>query len=79
MWLPLIVGDTGSQSISYLNEYKNIIILNKNDIKTDIIAQNIKELIENKQLRNEMKIGAEKITNKMLNWDTLILKTLQFN
>ena len=79
MRLPLITGDTGSQSIAYLNEYGNIIILSKDEINSDVISDNIQKLITDTQLRNEMKIGAEKITDKLLNWDKLILKTLQFN
>lgn len=79
MRLPLIVGDTGNQSIAYLNEFNNIIILDKDNITEAILSDKILMLINNRDLYNNMKLGAEKITNKWLTWDSLILKTLKFN
>jgi 1,2-diacylglycerol 3-alpha-glucosyltransferase len=79
MELPLVVGNTGNQSIAYLNEYNNIVILEKDEITSDKIADNILELMNNKLLYQHMKTGAKKITEKCLNWDKLILRTLQFN
>lgn len=79
MRLPLIVGDTGNQSIAYLNEFNNIIILDKDEITESVISDKILMVLNNKDLYNNMKSGAEKITNKWLNWDNLILKTLKFN
>ena len=76
MGLPLIVGDTGYQSISYLNEYGNIMILKKDKITSDNICQNILKLMNDKFLFHKMKNGAIKITEEMLNWDKLIMKTL---
>ena len=79
MRLPLIVGDTGNQSIAYLNEFNNIIILDKDDITESVISDKILLVMNDINLYQDMKLGAEKITNKWLNWDNLILKTLKFN
>ena len=79
MDLPLIAGNTGHQSIDYLNEFNSIVILEKNEITIEKIAENILRLINDKPLFESMKIGAQKATEKYLNWDKLILKTLQFN
>jgi len=79
MELPIIVGNTGNQSIAYLNEYNSIVILEKDEITADKIAENILELMNNSALYENMKKGARKITEKCLNWDKLILQTLQFN
>lgn len=79
MELPLVVGNIGEQSIAYLNEYNSIIILEKDEITVEKIAENILELMNNKPLYESMQTGARKITDKCLNWDKLILRTLQFN
>lgn len=78
MYLPLIVGNIGHQDISYLNEYGNIIILDKNKITAKNIAENISTLLSSNQILNDMKSGAIKITDEMLNWDKLIMKTLKY-
>lgn len=79
MHLPLIVGDIGGQSIAYLNLYENIIILEKEDITVTNLVKHISKLNQDRFLLDEMKRGAEKVTNEMLNWDNLIKKTLKFN
>lgn len=79
MRLPLIVGDTGNQSISYLNEFNNIVILENDEINESVILDKILMILNNRNMYNSMKLGAEKIANKWLNWDSLILKTLRFN
>jgi 1,2-diacylglycerol 3-alpha-glucosyltransferase len=79
MGLPLIVGDIGGQSISYLNLYNNIITLEKQDINVNQLTFEIKKVIEKTELRREMQIGAERVTSELLNWDKLILQTLRAN
>jgi 1,2-diacylglycerol 3-alpha-glucosyltransferase len=79
MGIPLLVGDIGSQSISYLNKYGNIIIWEKEHITSDNFKSSIEKIKNNKDVYTSMKEGAFKITEEMLNWDTLILKTLRFN
>lgn len=76
MELPLIVGDTGSQSISYLNKYGNIIILDKDEITSETIERNIIRLINNRTFLENMKLGAIKTTEEFLNYDKIILKTI---
>lgn len=79
MGLPLIAGDIGDQSIEYLNEEDNIIVLPKEKITADIILQEIHKIIDDKNTLETMKRGAQKATDVHLNWNNLILKTLQFN
>ena len=45
MGLPLIVGNTGHQDISYLNLYDNIIILEKTDIQVNKLVDAIESVI----------------------------------
>ena len=78
MHLPLIVGNIGHQDISYLNKYGNIIIMDEKNITVNNIQNNILRLKNNRQIFNDMKRGAEKITAEHLNWDSLIEKTLYF-
>lgn len=79
MGLPLIVGNTGHQDISYLNLHHNIIILDKTEIRVDKLADAIDSVISDPKRLHEMSVGAELVAETCLNWDSLILKTLQFN
>jgi len=79
MGLPLIVGDTGHQDISYLNMHHNIIILDKAEIQADQLAMAIKSVISDAGRMHEMSEGAARVAEEYLNWDSLILKTLKFN
>lgn len=79
MGLPLIVGDAGHQDISYLNLYRNIIILKKEDIQASQLRQAIEHVAGNPARMNEMCQGAIRVANELLNWDSLIWRTLQFN
>jgi 1,2-diacylglycerol 3-alpha-glucosyltransferase len=76
MGLPLVVGDAGDQDASYLNVYGNIISLQHDQINVEIIQKHLDNLIHDDALRYEMALGAEKVTNELLNWDILINKTL---
>jgi 1,2-diacylglycerol 3-alpha-glucosyltransferase len=79
MHLPLVVGDTGGQSVEYLNANKSIITLPADQIRVDRIEAVLRELCSNHELRQEMKNGAIKSAEQLLNWNKLIYKTLQFN
>ena len=77
--LPLIVGNTGHQDISYLNLYDNIIILEKTEIQVNKLADAIESVISDPKRMHEMGKGAARVAEGCLNWDKLILRTLQFN
>ena len=77
--MPLIVGDSGNQDISYLNQYDNIIILSGDEVTAHELAKVIRRLIDSPSLRVAMSAGAEKVADEWLNWNKLILKTLRFN
>ena len=79
MGLPLVVGNTGYQDISYLNKYRNIIILEKKDITSYKLATEIEKIVSNRKIIYEMSMGARKVANEELDWNKLILKTLRFN
>ena len=79
MGLPLIVGNTGHQDISYLNLHHNIIILDKTEIRADQLANAIESVIGDPKRMHEMSAGAARVADVYLNWDNLIMKTLQFN
>lgn len=74
--LPLIVGDTGHQSVQYVNLHNNIIMLNKADITTDAITDALMSVIDNPERMAQMREGAEKVADEQLNWDRLIERTL---
>lgn len=79
MHLPLVVGNTGGQSIEYLNLHSNIITLSKDEICESAIGKVIIELFENDAKRASMADGAEKSAKELLDWNQLIHKTLRFN
>ena len=77
--LPLLVGNTGGQSIEYLNLYKNIIILKKTDIEVEPILTNMQKVLMDDILYEEMRQGAEKVAGEQLDWNQLIYRTLRYN
>lgn len=79
MGLPLIVGNTGEQSIEYLNLYNNIVSLEHVSINENEIFSNLKQIISNKLLYEEMSDGARRVTKECLDWNVLINRTLRFN
>jgi 1,2-diacylglycerol 3-alpha-glucosyltransferase len=78
MGLPLIVGDTGHQDISYLNQ-GNIVILARDRIAPAPLAAAIAGVIEHPDRRREMAQAARRVADQHLNWDRLIERTLRFN
>lgn len=79
MGLPLVVGDVGSQDISYLNLRDNIVILRGSEITVSNLAITISGIIDNRQRMKVMGDGARAVAEQWLNWDQLILKTLRYN
>lgn len=73
--LPIIVGDIGEQSISYLNEYNAIIELEHNQITKANIKEAIKIIIADDCLLEGKKRAAQ-TAMKYLDWNNLINKTL---
>lgn len=74
--LALIVGDTGEQSIEYLNEFNAITELKKDEINSENIKKSIEEIIYKKDELDNRKALAVKTASKYLDWDHLINKTL---
>ena len=79
MHLPLIVGDTGGQSIEYLNQNQSIIIINKDRINELVIKKEIDKILNNPLLLKKMTEGAELTKKESLDWNKLTKKLLRFN
>jgi 1,2-diacylglycerol 3-alpha-glucosyltransferase len=79
MDLPLIVGEMKGQRIEYLNLHDNIVIIKNEDLSVENFAIQIKRLIDSPALLEKMRAGAGRTTAEMLDWNTLIAKTLRFN
>ena len=79
MGLPLIVGDTGSQSIEYLNKTDNIVILPKEKIGVHELAEAILLLVASPERLQAMSSSARRVAADYLDWNDLIAHTLQFN
>lgn len=77
--LPLIVGDIGHQDISYLNLERNIVILQRDEIRVDRLASAIADVAGNPERLCEMSEGAKRVADEHLNWNRLIERTLRFN
>lgn len=74
--LPLIVGNTGEQSVQYLNEFGAIVELEDVEITKDNIKKHIENLLYTNNELNIRKQMALKTSSKYLNWNHLINKTL---
>lgn len=79
MGLPLIVGNTGEQSIEYLNLYDNIVILDKDAIKVENLRFHINRILTEEGLYAIMNAGALAVARECLDWNSLIDRTLRFN
>lgn len=74
--LPLIVGDSGGQNADYMNLYNNIIVVSKNNIRTEYFRELLLHLINNPDILDAMKEGALKTTNELLDYKIIAQKTL---
>lgn len=84
MGLPLIVGERSAaaaqlQDVSYLNGEDNIIVLQAQSPMVDELKYHIVRLAGDRSERQRMSAGARLVTERMLNWNTLIDRTLRFN
>lgn len=79
MGLPMIVGDVGHQDISYLNTERNIVILDKDQIRADRLADAISRVLSDPERMRAMSEGARRVGDLHLNWDRLVQRTLRFN
>ena len=79
MGLPLIVGNKGDQDISYLNAHRNIVVLERDEIGIDQLAQAIDSVAGNPARMSEMSRGARRVADEHLDWNKLIQRTLRFN
>jgi len=77
--LPLVVGDTGGQDISYLNLEKNIEILREEEISVSSITGIINDFLEHPLKLDRMRIGAAKVAKENLDWNLLVETTLRSN
>lgn len=79
MHLPLVVGDTGGQDVSYLNPHGNIVTLPREEINVSGLRDVIRRLIVDRARLRQMGAGARQTTDELLNWDNLVHKTLRYN
>lgn len=79
MGLPLIVGNTGHQDISYLNLRENIVILDHDNIAIAPLEEAIRNIVCDPSRMHAMSVGAGLVADEHLNWNKLILRTLRFN
>lgn len=77
MHLPLIVGDSGLQDASYLNQNNNVIVLNKQRINVDSIRSVLLDLIRFPNKIKNMRDGAKKTAEQLLNYEIIVKKTLE--
>jgi glycosyltransferase involved in cell wall biosynthesis len=77
--LPLIVGDVGSQDISYLNLADNIVVLPREEIRPECFATAIAQVLETPGRLAAMSEGAIRVADEHLDWDRLVWRTLRFS
>jgi hypothetical protein len=64
--------------MSYLNLHDNIVILQKDEIRSDRLAQEIERIVTDPARAHAMRVGAAKVADECLNWDKLVQRTLRF-
>lgn len=79
MGLPLIVGDTGHQDISYLNLYDNIVMLRASEITAESIIAELRRLLDDRERLAAMQRGARRVAAEQLDWNQLVERTLRYN
>ncbi len=81
MGLPLVVGDgtqRGDQDPSYLNLYDNVLILARNDVRADVLADAIRSMASDQATLQRRRRGAKRAADELLNYDRIVSKTLAF-
>ncbi len=84
MGLPLVVGERSAgasqvQDVSYLNTASNIIVLDEHRPIVEELRAHVERLASDAGLRQRMSAGARRVSAQLLDWNTLIEKTLRFN
>lgn len=74
--LPLIVGNTGEQSVQFLNEFEAITEIANEDITMEKIKESIEKIVYIEKELERRKELAIKTASKYLDWNHLINKTL---
>lgn len=79
--LPLIVGAgtlLGNQDPSYLNLYDNVVILDRANVRSDVIAERIRTLTTDRALLAQRRAAARRAADELLDYNTIVEKTLTF-
>jgi 1,2-diacylglycerol 3-alpha-glucosyltransferase len=76
MGLPLIVGDSGRQDISYLNA-GNILILQREAISVQGVTDAVSGLIRDQGALSSMSRAADSVTAQRLDWNELVHRTIE--
>jgi 1,2-diacylglycerol 3-alpha-glucosyltransferase len=84
MGKPLIIGEPmavpgGNQDVSYLNLYDNIILTDFHNSTAAGLAAAINDLIMNPNKIDQMSRGARRVAAEILDWNSAVVRTLQFN
>ncbi|GEA07042.1 hypothetical protein KUL42_18030 [Alteromonas sp. KUL42] len=79
MGLPLVCGNTGEQSIEYLNLHGNIVIHQAKEISVDSYRHSLEKLLDDETALKRMGEGAKKVSETSLDWNNLINRTLRYN
>ena len=81
MGLPLVVNEMSNslQSVGYLNLHDNIYVLEPKEPLEDVVYEAVRKLVDSPALLAQMSAGAAETTKEMLDWNTLIYRTLRFN
>lgn len=74
--LPVINGDVGGQSLSYINKYNVVQELSKNEINAENFALKIQELISNPDELAKRKRASIDTIKEFLDWNHLIDKVI---
>ena len=77
--VPLICGDVGHQDISYLNLADNIVVLPREQIRADRLAEEIAAIASQPGRLRRMRDGAAQVAAEHLDWNRLIERTLRYN
>ena len=76
MGLPLVVGRAAGQDYSFMNFHGNMIVLDEDDIRSDVIAEKIRCLAGDRALLRERQAAALKAADEVFSYDKIVLRTL---
>lgn len=76
MGLPLIVGQVGVQDCSYMNTHNNIVPLSEEDIRAEVLADQIRRFATDRELLLRSQRGALQVSANLLSYDIIVARTL---